>query len=886
VTVKVTGTTIGTQTNASGKFTLAGVPASAKSLTFSFVGFESQAVSISGGVANAVLSSDTKTLNEVVVSAGGLAISRKAQGYATTQIKSEELTQGKATNVGAALSGKVAGLQVNVVSSGVNPTVRLVLRGNRSFTGNNQALLVLDNNIVPSSVLGNLNPEDIDDIQVLNGAGGAALYGSDASNGAIIITTKKGKNGVAQIRASQTISNEHVSYYPKLQDKFGSGSANDVQEYIPYENQQYGPAFDGVVRQIGYPLANGAIQSVPYQFNNSKNDFWQTGVSKQSDFSIQAGDDKSSTYVSGQYFTNKGTTPGDAYNRFSIRANGTRKLPNHFAISYNTNYVQNRYDITSATGTIYDQLQQTPGEIVVTDYKDYLNNPFADINGYYNAYYANPYFTAANNRSLVRNDYFIGNAEVKYAPLTWLDFTFRVGLTSTNQTNKDYTNKYTLSAYTKGLPGAGGVKTADGAGSVADGDSFTNLITSEFYGTFHKQVKDFNVSFTAAASIRGNKSQSQTVSATGLLLPGLYNVGQRTTPNTTGGETQALTRQQAIYGNLQIGYKGYLNLHVTGRNDWLSVLAPKNRSFFYPSVDASFVPTEAFTALKNNKILSSLKLRGGLSKVGQANIGAYALLATFSPGAGYPYGTGPGYSQGDGIVSNDLKPEITKGWEAGFDAEFLDSRISTSVTYYATNTTNQTLGVSISNASGFSSYLTNTGEVANRGWETSLSVIPFKSASGWQLTVGANFVFLDNKVVSIVDGLNELALGNGTYAIAGSAYPMYKGTDYTRDAQGRVIVDKLSGAPSNDGTLKVLGNTNAKNRLGLNFEVKYKTVRLSALAEYRGNFVIYNAVSTSFDFSGSGIRNTYYNRERFVFPNSVYLDGTGNSVPNTNITVR
>lgn len=893
VTVKVTGTNVGTQTNASGKFTLAGVPASAKTLTFSFVGFENQTLNISGNnTVNAVLGSSTRELTEVVVTAGGLTATKGSQGYATTSIKPEALTAGKAANVGAALAGKVAGLQVNTIGGGVNPTVRVVLRGNRSLLGNNQALIVMDNVIVPNSILGNINPEDIDDIQVLNGAGGAALYGSDASNGAIIITTKKGKKGQSVVRATQTISGEHVAYYPKLQTGWGSGTTGDIQQYIPTENQQFGPAFDGKPVLLGFPLADGSTQTVPYQWNDSKNKFWQTGVNKQSDFSVSSGDDKGSTFVSGQYYTAKGTTPGDAYNRVVIRANGTRTLANKVSISYNTNYTQNRYDQTSLTGTMFDQLQQTPGQVVVTDYKDYINNPFATVDGYYNFYYPNPYFTAANNRQKTRNDYLIASAELKYDPFSFLSFTLRPGVTTSNNNTRTTTGKYTTTAYTKALANEfetpGTVKTGDEPGSVSDDIGYSTRVTTDLYATFKKQVKDFNVSATAGASLRQDKNQAENVRVTGLLQPGLFNVGARVPANLLGSQSIGTTRQQAVYGVVNVGYKGFLNLHVTGRNDWMSVLAPKNQSFFYPAADVSFIPTEAFDWLKNNKVLSSLKLRAGVSKVGNVSIGAYALIPTFAPGAGYPYNTGPGYNQGSQLVSPDLKPEITKGYEFGADADLFNGRITGSITYYKTSTTGQTVPISISAATAFTSYLLNTGQVDNSGIETAVSVVPIKTTTGWQLTLGANFTYLDNKVVSLAAGLPQLAIGNGTYAVPGMAYPVVEGSDYNRDSQGRVIVNPQTGYPSlGSSTTNIFGNTNSRQRLGLNFELRYKSLRLTGVGEYRGGNVVLSSVGGSYDFSGSGARTGYYNRERFVFPNSSIPDpaNPGSYIANNTIAV-
>ncbi|RZK66277.1 MAG: SusC/RagA family TonB-linked outer membrane protein, partial [Pedobacter sp.] len=337
---------VGATTGVDGKFTLK-VPANAKTLQISYLGYIAQEVAISGSPVNVSLVLDSKVLDQVVITAGGVTIKRREQGNQSTTVNSQTLTQAKAFNVASALSGKVAGLQVNAVSSGVNPSVRLVLRGNRSLLGNNTALVVVDNVIVPSSILGNLNPEDIEDIQVLNGAGAAALYGSDASNGALIITTKTGKKGQTQIKVGHTTSLEQISYLPKLQERFGSGTGpDDVPTYTAYENQQYGPEFDGSMKVIGKPLVDGSIQTVPYSWNEKegKQQFWETGVNNQTDFSLSSGGDKGSYYLSSQYFDQTGTVPGDKYNRFTIRLNGDRDIYENLKFSFNANYVQNRFD--------------------------------------------------------------------------------------------------------------------------------------------------------------------------------------------------------------------------------------------------------------------------------------------------------------------------------------------------------------------------------------------------------------------------------------------------------------------------------------------------------------------------------------------------------------
>ncbi|WP_165585892.1 SusC/RagA family TonB-linked outer membrane protein [Pedobacter nototheniae] len=881
---------LGTQTSGDGKFSLK-VPSNGKTLIFSYLGYATKEVAITSGNVSVSLVSDTKSLNEVVVTAGGLSATKAQLGTASTTIKAELLTQAKPTNVAAALSGKVAGLQLNVVGSGVNPSYRLVLRGNRSLLGNNTALVVVDNVIVPSSILGNLNPDDIEDLQVLNGGGAAALYGSEASNGALVITTKKGKRGSTNYKIGQTTNAEWVSFYPKLQKRFGSGTEPDVQTYNPHENQQYGPAFDGVVRPIGDALENGAIQMVPYAYNDSKYKFWDTGVTNMTDFSMSTGDDKSLTFLSAQYLDATGTTPKDAYNRFTLRLNGDRDFGKGVSMSFNANYVQNRSNVTTATSSMYDQLMQTPSNIPVTDYKDWRNNPFANPDGYYNAYYQNPYYTLDNQRQAVRNDYLTGNIDLRYKPLDWLRFTYRVNITSQNASNKNWVDKFVRSAYTKGL-GLSSLKNNDIAGSVSDGESFSNQLLTEFQANINKKItKDLKLDLTLGASLRNNTAKSIGVAASGLTFQGLFNIAARTAANITGNESNSTVHQQAIYGDMRLSFKDYLYLHATARNDWFSTLPTANRSLFYPSVDASFIATNAIDALKDNKFLNVLKLRASYTTVGNVNLGAYQLLTTFSQTGGYPYNNNPGYAIGNQAVNPNLKPERTKGFEGGVDAEFWDNRISLSSTLYYTSTTDQIVPVNISSASGFSTYLTNTGDVTNFGSENSLNVIAYRNTD-WEFAVGGTFTYYENKVKSISDKVSRLNLSTGgnaqVVAEAGQTYPMLRGTDFKRDALGRVIVDINTGYPSATESGVLLGNTSPKYIMGLNLSVKYKTLRLAAVAEYRGGYVIQSPdAGTSFEFSGSGERTVTYNRERFVFPNSSYLDPVTNQyVANNNITVR
>lgn len=888
--VTVPGTNIGTVTNSNGMFSLS-VPSSAKMLEISFVGYKLRTVPISGTTMNVTLEEGTQSqMEEVVVGAGGITSRKKELGYSTTKVDAQQLTAGKATNIAAGLTGKVAGLKINAVNGGVNPSFRVVLRGQRSITGNNQALIVLDNIIVPNELLGNLNPEDVQDVTVLNGASATAIYGSEASNGALIITTKRGSRSKPDIKVSNTYTIEEPSFFPKLQQRFGAGSAANFPVYTPDENQQYGPAFDGTIRPLGQPLSDGSIQMIPYSPVNGKNSFWQKGRTNQTDVSLSSGDDRGSMYVSVQYVDGKGTTPKDKYNKSTVRFNGTRQFARTLNFTFSTAYTQNRYDITSQTSTIYAELMQTPASIQVTNYQNWKTDKFSTPDGYYNPFYRNPYFLLDNYRQYTRNDYLTGSFDLKFAPLSWLDFTYRLGITTRNNDVSSTADKYTYSDFAK-LTTHGSYKKTDVSGSLTESSFYSTRLNSEIQAAIRKRFNDFNIRFIAAASARQDQSKSVSASISGLVVPGLFNLANTlTTPTASGDKFKA--RQIGMYGDLNIGYKKWVNLHASGRNDWLSTLNPEFRSFFYPAVDISLSPMEIFPVLNQWKALSSLKLRGGWSKVGQVNLpgsfGAYQLDPTFSQQYGYPYVTGGGYGLDNRLVSRSLKPEFTKGFEVGVDASFIDNRYSLNATLYNTRTVDQTVTATVSPASGFQSYLLNAAKTSSIGLEfmANANVVRKKDLN---INLGGNYTYvIENKVLAIYGDITAISLGSGSYAITGQPFPVIFSTYYKRDPQGRVIVDPITGYPVRADGNKVLGSAVPVHTLGVNFDISYKGLRLSALGEYRGGYVTYMNNTTAFDFSGGGMATVAFNRERFVFPNSSYPDPAkpGEYIANTNIEVR
>ena len=845
-------------------------------------------------------------LDEVVVTATGLSSKKKEAGYATTSVKAEELVTAKPTTVASGLMGKVPGLEISATNGGVNPNYRLILRGMRSLLGNNQALIVLDNVIVPNEVLGNLNPEDISDITILNGANAVALYGSDASNGALIVTSKKGRKGFNEIKISNTTTFEQVAFLPKRQTKFGQGGSsygidiNGNPTYSPRENQSYGPAFDGSIRTLGDPLEDGSVFQTTYSAKDDWKKFWETGLTNQTDFSIATGNDRSTLFFSAQYLNTTGTTPKDSYNRAAFRVGGTYAFSPKITATYSVNYVQNRYDQMTPNefSTMYDNLNNQAVNVPLLQFKDWRNNKFANPNGYFNPWYDNPYFDIDEYRTKTRNDYLVGSLDVKYAPLHWLNFTLRNGLTTRNQSYKTTSDKFTYTTYALITNAAVGGTKSNIVGGDEENSNYSTQLTSDFLIGVNEKVKDFTFDLVLGTGVRQNISKNVDASISGLASPGLFNLSNNLNLP-SASNTDATSRRAGVYGDLKIGFRNYLFLHVTGRNDWVSVLPTNNYSFFYPSADVSFVATDAIKALKNIKWLDYLKVRGGISKVGNVNVsnvnnGAYSLLTTYAQANGYPFSGVGGFTVGNRIVDPNLGPEFTKGGEVGIDFSLFKNYVDASVTWYKTNTTAQTVPLSISSATGSTSYLFNTGKTQNVGIEARLALTPVKTKN-WTLTVGGNYTYNDNKVLSLNSILPRLGLvtypnygsGTGSFAVPGYSFPVILGNDYARDPQGRVIVDAVTGRPQAGNALVYLGNANTKNRLSLDLTVRFKQFRLYTLFEYRGGNKAFNIMGQSLDWAGTGIRTVKYDRKPFVFPNSVYEDPAhpGTYIPNKTVVV-
>lgn len=922
VSVRVSGTTTGTVTGPNGIFSISAF--SNSSLIFTFIGYDTQTITVGNkSTISVTLESSTKQLREVqVTTALGIKRQPSELGYSTTRIASQDLTQSNPVNLVNGLTAKVAGLNVTTANNGIDPgnNFRLTLRGTRSLAGNNTALLVVDGVPTPNGVFGALNPNDIEDITILNGAGAAALYGSEASNGAIVVTTKKGATRESKpiITYGNSLQFQRAAFYPKFQNNYGSYGGEGAPYldpltgfplYTSYENQQYGPAYNGQMVQVGAPAgsATGPVLTVPYskQAKDQRLAFFQTGLTEQNDISFQQGDANNSFYISAQNVYTKGIVPNDTYKRTAVRLSAT-KTYGIFRVDGSGSY--SRQDVsTYGTGynnnsLLYTALIQWPGFLNIQDFKNSTTGTFSNPSDFFDAYAINPWWIVQNSRINYSRDIFNGNINFKLTPSKWFDATYRISETFGIQQQQTTRAAVNFTSYGISDPqSAGNIPSANPLGvkntvanytQFGDGSGSTPYGNSRIQGDallnfHHTFFNDLKTNLILGNSIWSQKARVIQNSSNSLLIPGFYNIGTISGTAATS-EQDYVIRQLAFFGDLSLTYKGFVTLEGTLRNDRDSRLAVARRSFYYPSVKAVFIPTQAFDIFKNSDVFSYIKLYGQYSKVGQISAAPYSIQNTYGVTSGFPYGTIGGLSNGTTLFPPDLKPEIVKELEFGTELSFLNDRINARATYYKQNSTNQTVNINASITSGYTNYLLNIGEVQSSGGEFSLSGdVLTKSKNRFGLRFGGNFSIIDSKVISLLPGISSLSLGNGTYAIVGQPAQVYQGTDLLRDNQGHVIVSATTGLPSVDPTLKSFGRTAPKFILGLNTNLSYKFMNLSAVAEYRAGNVIYNAVGSTLNFGGSSAISASNGRQRFIFPNSVINTGTAAApvyVPNTTIS--
>lgn len=951
VTVKIKGTSLGTQTDNAGKYSL--VVPNGSTLVFSFIGYTTQQLTPSGAVVNITLSSSSNQLGEVVVT-GALGIKKQARevAYATTRISGANADQTNVINPINGLTGKVAGLVIQQTNDGIDPSIKVNLRGSRSLLGNNNALFVLDGVPVSGSVIAALNPNDIADYNVLNGSGAAALYGSEASNGAIIITTKKGTaDGKPVIVYTNSLQLQQVANLPKTQSSYGQygGEGNyalygfppstdfidpvtGYGKFVPFENELWGPAFNGQMVTEGYyqPGGSGALLTVPYtaQKTNPVKAFFQTGVTEQNDVNYAQGDSKNSFNFDIQDAHVKGITPEDASDRISTRL-GVSRTYGIFRVDLNTNYTRSTISTTGGldyvgNNNLYANLLQFPSNLNIN--APYFKDVNADSNSpgswgtpsnYFSGYSTNPWWTVQNNRTNIQRDIFSGNMLLTLTPTKWLDAAYRVSDYFGSFNYKNTVAGVTFEPYAvndgfaqdfgfdpTSFPNGIAPKVTDISGYgdgttsiVNTAGAIPNFIPGNGTGmarlqgdatlNFHHKFDDFTTSLLVGNTIWEEKMNYSYDSEERLLIPGLYNQLYNEQTPTLYTATGTI-RQVDFFGDLNVGYKDWAFLEATLRNDQDSRLAPSVNSFWYPSVKLSVVPTDIFPTMKNS-VLDYMKLYVDDSRVGQVSLPPYSINPTFEITSGFPFSGLSGLGTSGTLYPPGLKPEQITEIEGGIDLGLFNDRINVKGDFYNTKSRNQTLSIATSPATGYNNSVINAGEVQNQGVEFSANAIIFQKGAnsiGW--TVGGNVSYNTNKVISLVDNQKQLTLGAAgsqadIVAVVGKSYPQIFTTDFVRDPQGHEVVDPVLGTGTVSPTLVDEGGATPKVNLGLNTGLSYKFVTLNIVAEYRGGAVIYNGIGPEMTFAGSDYFSSQAGRSIFIVPNSVIETSPGVYVKNTTV---
>jgi TonB-linked SusC/RagA family outer membrane protein len=917
-TVTLKGTNNGTSADAQGNFKISANTGDV--LVISAVNFNAQEVTVgSSDNVSVSLTSTGKTIDEVVVTAQGIRRRAKELGFSVAKINNQELTTGRSPQIAQGLSGKVSGLVVINANNSVDPAVKFTLRGYRSMSGNNDALVVIDGLPQPqgnSTMFNLLNPNDIESVSILKGGQAATLYGSQGINGAIIITTKRGQKGKLKVAYSTSYNIEQINIMAEFQDKYGSGSHYAVSfgaagyktDYLErmkdnwrsYENQQFGDAYDGTMRPIGRLLQDGSVNMQPYSaIKGIRKDIWNTGYTLNNQVSFTGGGDNSTFFFSAENNKTEGIVPKDKATRTGVRFAASQEY-GKLKIAFGGAYVQAKYDRT--TFNFYDESINQAAHIPLTDLKDWRNNKFAHPNGYYNDYYNNPFFRIDNYRTKYQDANLSGNLELTYKITPWLSAFNRLNVMNNDRTQKSTVGQFFYSTWTKGsaiVPapwgraGDGGTisrATTDIQGSVSDNSNTENTINNEFQLLANKDFGDYSVKGILGASTYIRKTKGVNINSSSIVIPDVYNVFNRR-GELGGGETITEERKYGYYADASIGWKDRVFVHGTLRFDATSRFYKPGRdvdqySYLYPGVDVAAIVTDLMPSIKN-KILNYAKVRVGYNKNGNDNIGLYGLDPTFGNAGGFPYGNTVGISVGDVLPDKGLSPEFVKSFEAGAELQMFNNKLNLDFTYYTQRSEGQVLRVAIPASTGFSNFVLNVGDTRNWGFEMDAKIALLRTAKvTWDLSLRGSIN--ENKVITLYPGVSEFFVSGytyaGTYVMQDQPFPVLKSLAYIRDSAGRVIVSSASGYPSTTGNpMKNFGRVTPKYMLGAGTSVSFAGFTLTTNWEYRGGHMMYSDLGRQMTFTGSGKWTD--NRAPHIFPNSSIFDGS-KYVPNTTVNVR
>ncbi|ADQ79753.1 TonB-dependent receptor plug [Paludibacter propionicigenes WB4] len=831
-TIKIKGQNGGAVTDVKGDFSL-NVKSLPITLLVSSVGYKNQEIDVyENEPVTAYLSENVNRLNEVVVTALGISKEKKSLGYTMQELKSKDLQNTKETNILNSITGKIAGVRITN-SQGDMGSSRIVIRGETSIAGNNQPLFVVDGVPVDNSQLNyggatrdfknaiaDLNPEDIESLSVLKGPNAAALYGSRAAHGVILITTKSGKGqkglGVT-LTSGITVSN--VTTLPDYQNVFGQGS-NGKFSYVDGKgggvndgvDESWGPKMDG--RLIPQFYSNGVAVPFVAHPDNVK-DFFNTGLTFDNGISVAGSDAKSDFRLGVNNQKQKGTVPNSEVNKTNFSINANYQLSKNIKVGVTADYV-----VTSAptlpggpsgnrAAGVMLQFLWFGRQVDINELKNNWNN------NWNNSYYSNPYWNANYNTTSQQRNRLIGDIHLEAKIIDGLNFKFRTGT--------DYYNdrrKYTIKYGTSGTP----------FGSYAEDAYTVDEKNTEAILQYTKKLnEDFSLDALAGFNVRNRSYANNYQKAPRLAVPDLYTLTNSRDALTSSNSFSKL-RVYSGYASAQLGYKNYAYLNLTARNDWSSTLPSSNRSYFYPSINGSLVLSEALN-LKSNT-LDFLKIRGGWSEVGN-DADPYQLSTVYNFQTAFD--GNPIQTSSQKKLNPDLKPETTRSTELGLESSFLKNRVHFDVAYYNTNSFDQILEIKTTAASGYTSQLINAGKINNHGIEIQLDGTPIEGRN-FKWNVGLNYSSNKSKVEILdYDGkIQNYTIGSSggvdVLASVGKAYGTLYGTAYLRDANGNIVVG-ANGLPKADPQNRVLGHYTPDWLGGITNTITYKHLELSFLID-------------------------------------------------------
>jgi TonB-linked SusC/RagA family outer membrane protein len=883
-TVTIAGTQQGTQTDENGKFSIKA--AQGDVLEVSYLGKDSKTAQIgAGNVVNVVLATTSETIEAVQI-VGALGIKKRIDATTSTtqNIKNKELTQAANPNVIQSLAGKVSGLQINLSSNGVSGSSRVVLRGNRSITGNNQALVVIDNVISSLGILQQLAPEAIENVSVIKGQQGGALYGEQGSNGVILVTTKKGtKKGKMEVSLNSSVDFVDLNFLPKRQTQYGQGwrenaydfsfadpadPRNPNSQYSPYENGAWGPSFSdpnwaGTMVPVGLPQADGSILFNKWESRGSDNikDFFRKGSVYQNNITINAGSEDSYALLNIGRQQNEFVVEGDQSKKNTFLFKAGKKF-NKFKIDGIAQYINQ--SVSQTDSNLLYELLQTPTNVDVNQFKN------SGTLHHWTMYAQNPYQIIKQKRFDDNVNNFLGNIRLEYELTKNISLSYNGSLTLIGSKSTSHNDGFNGDFFVDYSPildapfSQGDFYSQLGGADQYEVSNFyvSTLQGRNYYGDLilnfdYDLTKDLNMKFNIGQNIQENYSTYTQQGGTGLEVDGWYHIKNVSRPDNPASLSNGYTllRRFAGFGNVDLDYKGYLFLNATGRYERSSVL-PK--AFFYPSVGVSFVPTTAFESIKGNT-LNYAKVYANYSKVGNtSSIPAYALTDIVNVASGFPFGDLYGFRpRSVGYATSSPEFMLTK--EAGINLGFFKDRITFEGAVYQTDTDKLITTQTTSTASGLTGNQNNIGKLQNRGFEIDLGVNPIRSKSenGFNWNFRTGFTKYKTIVKSLSDGQTEIALSTGTgvgiYAVVGEEFPLIKATQLQTDADGHVIVG-TTGIPLVTSTLQTVGKANPDFILNFSNNFSYKGFTL---------FAGYTLDSAEFDRT-----------QGYLVPNSVVNTGT------------